>query len=208
VLLLNNVNPVFSLSSSDSAAQVLKQDTLFTVSFSNFMDESTQLANLIFPVRLPLEAWDEYGGTMDIVSMVQPTYGRAHRLTPPGRSVFATRHGEKSLTKNYQEYLSMTLSSSGLINDRTDWVNMLPAGRPVQKPSSEAPAPQWISGHELRSALGRVPLPKTAELTFVAAPSLRFFDGRGANRPWLCEVPDPLTKVAWQYAHLGPPANP
>jgi len=32
----------------------------------------------------------------------------------------------------------------------------------------------------------------------MAAPSIRFFDGRGANRPWLCEVPDPITKVAWQ----------
>jgi molybdopterin-containing oxidoreductase family iron-sulfur binding subunit len=33
---------------------------------------------------------------------------------------------------------------------------------------------------------------------FIAAPSIRFFDGRGANRPWLCEVPDPISRVAWQ----------
>ena len=50
----------------------------------------------------------------------------------------------------------------------------------------------------MRSALGRVPQSKRDEITFIAAPSLRFFDGRGANRPWLCEVPDPLSKVAWQ----------
>ena len=24
------------------------------------------------------------------------------------------------------------------------------------------------------------------------------FDGRGANKPWLCEIPDPLSRVAWQ----------
>ena len=29
-------------------------------------------------------------------------------------------------------------------------------------------------------------------------PSIRFFDGRGANKPWLCEIPDPLSRVAWQ----------
>jgi molybdopterin-containing oxidoreductase family iron-sulfur binding subunit len=40
--------------------------------------------------------------------------------------------------------------------------------------------------------------PVESELAFIAAPSIRFFDGRGANRPWLCEVPDPLTQVAWQ----------
>ena len=34
-------------------------------------------------------------------------------------------------------------------------------------------------------------------LTLLAYPSLHFHDGRGANRPWLQEIPDPLLKVAW-----------
>ena len=34
-------------------------------------------------------------------------------------------------------------------------------------------------------------------LTLVAYPSLHFLDGRGANRPWLQEIPDPLLKTAW-----------
>ena len=33
--------------------------------------------------------------------------------------------------------------------------------------------------------------------TLVAYPSLHFFDGRGANRPWLQEIPDPLLKTTW-----------
>ena len=33
---------------------------------------------------------------------------------------------------------------------------------------------------------------------FMAAPSLRFYDGRGANLSWLCEIPETVTKVAWQ----------
>ena len=32
----------------------------------------------------------------------------------------------------------------------------------------------------------------------MALPSIRFFDGRGANKPWLAEIPDPLTRIAWQ----------
>lgn len=32
----------------------------------------------------------------------------------------------------------------------------------------------------------------------VVYPSIRFYDGRTANRPWLLELPDPLAKVAWQ----------
>jgi molybdopterin-containing oxidoreductase family iron-sulfur binding subunit len=31
----------------------------------------------------------------------------------------------------------------------------------------------------------------------VVYPSHRFYDGRNANRPWLLELPDPVTKVSW-----------
>ncbi|HSU15573.1 molybdopterin dinucleotide binding domain-containing protein [Longimicrobium sp.] len=37
----------------------------------------------------------------------------------------------------------------------------------------------------------------TGEYVLVVYPSYRFFDGRNANRPWLLELPDPVTKVPW-----------
>ena len=196
VLLLNNVNPVFSIPSSDAVAKVFKQDTLFTVSFANFMDETAQLANLIFPVSLPLETWDEYSGTTGIVSVVQPAMAGLTGSPRLGDLFLRLAHGGPA--KNFQEYLSLRLSASGSLKDRMDWVHMLQEGGLFRNIPSEAPALQWISAEEVRSAFGRLSFPKPADFTFVAAPSLRFFDGRGANRPWLCEVPDPLTKVAWQ----------
>ena len=39
----------------------------------------------------------------------------------------------------------------------------------------------------------------------MATPSIRFFDGRGANKPWLCEIPDPLSRIAWQTPALMHP---
>jgi len=53
--------------------------------------------------------------------------------------------------------------------------------------------------------LSKVHQPVVDELTCIAAPSIRFFDGRSANRPWLCEVPDPITRVAWQTPVLVNP---
>jgi molybdopterin-containing oxidoreductase family iron-sulfur binding subunit len=196
VLLLNNVNPVFSIPSSGAVTQALKQESLFTVSFTNFMDETAQTANLVFPVKLPLETWDEYSGTTGIVSMVQPTMAGLTGAPHLGDLFLRLAHGGPA--KNFQEFLSLKLSSSGFLKDRVDWVYMLQEGCLFRNIPSEAPALQWISAEEVRSALGRLPLPKATDLTFFAAPSLRFFDGRGANRPWLCEVPDPLTKVTWQ----------
>jgi anaerobic selenocysteine-containing dehydrogenase/Fe-S-cluster-containing dehydrogenase component len=198
VLLLNNVNPAFALPASGGAAEVLKQDGLFTVSFSNFMDETTQLANLIFPVRLPLETWDEYSGTLDIVAMVQPTMAGLTGAPHLGDLFLRLAYGDQSPAKSFQEYLSIRLSASGFIKDRMDWVNMLRKGGLFERNPSAKPSPRWISGDETSRTLGSALMPKKADLTLYAAPSIRFFDGRGANRPWLCEVPDPLTKVAWQ----------
>lgn len=41
----------------------------------------------------------------------------------------------------------------------------------------------------------------------VVYPSSRFFDGRTANRPWMLELPDPVTKVPWgSWVELHPAA--
>ena len=47
----------------------------------------------------------------------------------------------------------------------------------------------------LAAELG-APAPRR-RLGLVAYPSLHFFDGRGASRPWLQEIPDPLLKTTW-----------
>ncbi|MDP4726499.1 MAG: hypothetical protein NWS07_04335, partial [Desulfobacterales bacterium] len=62
LLLLNNVNPVYTNPTTGDIERILQKDALFVVSFSNFMDETTAMADLILPVSLPLEAWEESGG--------------------------------------------------------------------------------------------------------------------------------------------------
>jgi len=44
-------------------------------------------------------------------------------------------------------------------------------------------------------------------LQFLAVPSLRHFDGRGANRSWLSEIPDPVTNIAWESVLMIHPAT-
>ncbi len=62
LLILNNANPVFSLPPESGAKAALEAPNLFVVSLSNFLDETSQLADLILPVSLPLETWDDYSG--------------------------------------------------------------------------------------------------------------------------------------------------
>jgi molybdopterin-containing oxidoreductase family iron-sulfur binding subunit len=76
LLLLNNVNPVFSFAPNSGVKAAIKDSGAFVVSFSNFMDETAATADLIIPTRMPLETWNEYGGLTTLVSTLQPAMGQ------------------------------------------------------------------------------------------------------------------------------------
>ncbi|MEX0602464.1 MAG: molybdopterin dinucleotide binding domain-containing protein, partial [Bacteroidota bacterium] len=41
------------------------------------------------------------------------------------------------------------------------------------------------------------PKPVDSDFELVTYPSIAHYDGRGANRPWLQELPDPMTQITW-----------
>ena len=84
LLMLNNVNPVFTLPPDSQVKQALETKDLFVVAFSNFMDETAEMADLVLPVRMPLEAWDEYSGKQLLVSTLQPAMGKLTTGTQSG----------------------------------------------------------------------------------------------------------------------------
>jgi molybdopterin-containing oxidoreductase family iron-sulfur binding subunit len=56
---------------------------------------------------------------------------------------------------------------------------------------------------EIRAAAP--PLDGEGDFVLTVYPSSMYYDGRGANRPWLLENPDPVTKITWQsWVELHP----
>ena len=58
-------------------------------------------------------------------------------------------------------------------------------------------APVEITPELFERGLSLTPNSGGRALALVVYPSLHFYDGRGANRPWLQEIPDPLMKTTW-----------
>jgi anaerobic selenocysteine-containing dehydrogenase/Fe-S-cluster-containing dehydrogenase component len=200
LLILHNTNPAFNLPPGSRVHQALGRDSLFKVSFSNFMDETSELADLVFPVRLPLESWGEYEGKHGFVSTRQPAMGRLTDADHVGDVLI--RNGVEKWG-DFKSYLFAWLKTKGVISDERDWVLAIQAGGAM---NAEIVAEKRITPpiKSLDSLKTLVP-PLKDGMALIASPSIRFFDGRGANRPWLPELPDTITKVAWQTPVLMHP---
>ncbi|KGM43988.1 hypothetical protein JY97_03770 [Alkalispirochaeta odontotermitis] len=205
LLLLNNVNPVFTLPQESQVQQALAADDLFVVSFSNVMDETAQAADLVLPVQMPLETWDEYGGKQLLVSSLQPAMGKMSKAPSLGDVMLRAGFSGKPPAGNYKDYLIADLAEMRGIDSELQWIETLQQGGNfglTVKPASSRKPPQ---SKDLTDILSQQPERPQSDLAFAALPSIRFFDGRGANKPWLNEIPDPLTRIAWQTPVLMNP---
>ena len=213
LLLLNNVNPVFAIPPSAEIQKALKRNGLFVVSFSNFMDETSVMADLILPVQLPLETWDEYAGKRAIVSTLQPAMGSLNAAPGLGDVLIEAAFGDKRPAPNYTQYLRADLVRERRIDPGDGWMRAIMQGGRFDPSQTRAhtgaqtgasPAKKALA-EDVQEALASLEVPEPSGLALIACPSIRFFDGRGANRPWLCEIPDPLTRIAWQTPVLMHP---
>jgi len=146
VLLLNNVNPVYAMPSSEQIEGALKKDSLFVVSFANFMDDTSSLVDLVIPVGLPLEVWDEYGGKNGLVATLQPAMGRITAAPNIGDIFLETAFGKTSPADNFKAYLINGLVSRDRIHNEAEWLYTLQRGGifdiPEAKRESGSATPQ------------------------------------------------------------------
>ncbi|MGD9010604.1 MAG: 4Fe-4S dicluster domain-containing protein, partial [Desulfobacteraceae bacterium] len=78
---------------------------------------------------------------------------------------------------------------------------MVQRGGRFERPTpTTAPEIRWDQrpGLALSALVAKAVEQKTETAMLYLTPSLRHFDGRGTNRPWLSEIPDPISQVAWQ----------
>ena len=196
LLLLNHVNPAYTLPPENNLSDIFQKKALFVVSFSNFMDETTQLSDLVIPVQLPLESWDEYSGKSGIISTLQPTMGRLTEAPHVGDILLSMAFGSKQPAKDFKTYIFAQLFDNGYRLTQEQLTHIFQKGGYFNPTLPQVQ--EWQLSHKSTDVLHSISIPPISQLVFMAAPSIRFFDGRGANRPWLCEIPDPLTQVSWQ----------
>ncbi|MBI3951501.1 MAG: molybdopterin-dependent oxidoreductase [Acidobacteria bacterium] len=206
VLLIYDINPLFTLPRSTNFAAALER-VPFVVSFSSFMDETTAQADLILPTHTPLESWGDYEPRAGVRGLMQPTMPPVFDTKPLGdvllsviKQVDETAQ-EKFAWETFQAYLQDAWKEAHQTTApdkdfRVFWEESLRRGGVWESKPAE-PVQLALTSLDAASIEPAFEGGAGQELHLMVYPSPHHFDGRGANKPWLQEITDAVTKIAW-----------
>ena len=224
VLLVHDSNPIFSLPDGVGFRQALDKVRLI-VALSSFRDETTEQADLILPTNTYLESWGDDvpdpGVGFPVASISQPVVTTLYDTLPVGDIMLSLARqigGELPMAmpwRTMEEFVKERWREEYEKRGSADqdfeafWQAALEAGVWGQ--------PGVIAGDQIvpsgASTIAAITNPASqfagseTDYPLVLHPylSASLLDGRGANLPWLQELPDPLTSVVYgSWAELNP----
>ncbi len=209
VLLLYDCNPIFTLPPTIPIRQLFSGAT-FIASDSSCLDESTAMADVILPDHSRLETWGDHvqdgSAPRRGASLIQPVITPLYDTRALGETVL-------DLTRQLHPDTDLPRSFAELLRARWDGLE-IPHQSPPPASSSRwerhLQRGGWWPSHSTRQQkLTPSFLPSAYEparfdgeaaefpLHFYPYPSTTLGRGRGANLPWLQELPDTLTSAVW-----------
>jgi anaerobic selenocysteine-containing dehydrogenase len=223
VLIVNNTNPVFSLPAAAGFADALAEIPL-VVSLSSFIDDTTAKADVVLPSHTYLESWGddipEPGVGFPVAAISQPVVAPLYDTKATGDVVLALARQlgfdealpwadmEDYLRQSWREIFARTGAADSSESFDTLWTDVLKAGVWGEK-SRRDPAPLVIDPLTI-DGIGVAPAKfagSSDAFPFVLHPYLStgLNDGRGANLPWMQELPDPMTSVVYgSWVEMNP----
>jgi Fe-S-cluster-containing dehydrogenase component len=199
LLMVRGANPAFTLPKSVGFAEAMAK-VPFKVSFSSVPDETSEFADLILPDHHSLEQWGDAEPVRGTISLQQPTMDPVFNTRATSDVLVALAKKDPGAAARYPlaDYRSWLISrfpggAAGL-------THALPHGivsGTLGVATTARPTPAVVAGTPIEQSSGNM------YLVVYSHPFLA--DGRGANKPWLQEIPDPVTKICWQtVAEMNP----
>ncbi|MCH8867828.1 MAG: molybdopterin-dependent oxidoreductase [Proteobacteria bacterium] len=226
VLLVHDTNPVFSLPDNVGFRQAMENVPLI-IALSSFHDETTVMADFILPTNTYLESWGDDvpdpGVGFPVTSLSQPVVAPLYDTLPVGDIILSLARQiggelpihmpwasmEEFIKDRWREEFDERMSEGQDQNFEAFWQAVLEAGVWGQPGAAAGGQPESSSSPTIAAIAD--PVSKFAgdetDYPFVLHPYLTatFLDGRGANLPWLQELPDPMTSVVYgSWAELNP----
>lgn len=204
VAIVHEANPAFTLpKAAGFDAKFAKAG--FKVSTSLFLDETARQCDLLLPNHHALERWDD----------ARPRRGVEGLLQPMLEPVFQTRPTGDVLLQVAQK-VGGTLASgfaapSFEAHLKTQWLKRVGSEDGWRQALARGGIYADTPVTPVRLAAGAAGVGFTApafsggEGFYLLPVASAYGDGRFANRPWMLELPDPVTRITWHsWAELSP----
>ncbi|MGQ9857224.1 MAG: 4Fe-4S dicluster domain-containing protein [Thermodesulfobacteriota bacterium] len=203
LLILYHANPVYHMPSQFQLQEALSSKGLRLVSLSPFSDETSSMANLVLPASTSFESWGDWEPRAAIRGIIQPVMGSLWETRPLGdtllslgRRILGTKPPWQDSFYDFlrENWRGIKERKAPLGDFQQWWVDTVGRGGTWDEPKIEGTIshlPVWEPPGSWEEAVGG------DDLELIVYPTIQFLDGRGANRPWLQELPDPITQITW-----------
>jgi anaerobic selenocysteine-containing dehydrogenase/Fe-S-cluster-containing dehydrogenase component len=196
--IVHEANPAYSLPKA-AGFEAKFQKVAFKVSTSLYLDETAQLCDLLLPNHHALERWDDSRSRKGVTGLMQPVMEPVFKTMPTGDLLLksAQKAGGTLAAFNAPSWESY-LKAQWLKQLGSDdaWREALQRGG-VYSESPVEPVRLAATAAGVSYTAPAFDGPAEGETFYFAAVPSVMGDGRFANRPWMLELSDPVTRITW-----------
>ncbi|HRO71782.1 MAG TPA: [Fe-S]-binding protein, partial [Chitinophagaceae bacterium] len=195
-VLIVGANPAYSYFDADKFKNALKKVKL-SVSFSDRMDETTELCNYIIPSHHYLESWGDAEPKSGVISFIQPAIYPLFKTRPYQTSLLKWAGNTTDYDTYFKNYWTGRLGSPEAFDKALqDGV--------LETAPADASAGGYNGGGIATAASAIASAKKGGTDEVVLYQKVSIGNGVGAANPWLQELPDPISKATWDnYALIS-----
>jgi molybdopterin-containing oxidoreductase family iron-sulfur binding subunit len=225
VLVTYNTNPQFTFPSAFGfgygVAEVgikgegTGKNSGLVVALSSHLDETAELADFVLPVHTGLEDWGYVKLPDGSVSLMQPsmrpifsTKSFGDVLLDIASGASKTIAGESKTFDAFVKagYLKACAGKTGTDSEKFWMASLEKGGLFLNAETAKSAVATTINPAVFSMTFGlSAARAKDDSLLLYPFPSVKSFDGRAANRPWLQELADPITQAVWgAWAEIHP----
>jgi molybdopterin-containing oxidoreductase family iron-sulfur binding subunit len=211
VAIVHEANPAYTLPRSSGFAAKF-QKAAFKVSTSMYLDETSALCDLLLPQHHALERWDDLRPRAGVHSLMQPVMEPVFNTMATGDLLLRTAKAvggplARFAAPSYKDHLQTRWQALAAERKERDfagfWHGALQRGGVFDDPPAAPRVSLAPRGAQVRYT--KPAFEGNGQFVFATYAHSLLHDGRGANKPWLLENSDPVTKITWHsWVELHP----
>jgi anaerobic selenocysteine-containing dehydrogenase/Fe-S-cluster-containing dehydrogenase component len=203
VLLVHGANPLYTLPKASGFADRFRK-VGYKVAIGLYLDETAAECDLVLPERHALERWDDLRPRAGVYGLMQPVMEPVFDALAAGDILLRVskkaggplaRFDAASWEAHLKTRWQALAGELGEADAAGFWHGAVQRGG-VFREAPAAPAVS-LSLSQARMSYTKPTFEGDGEFVFLTYPHANLHDGRGANKPWLLENADPVTKITW-----------